>query len=337
MNNTPHILNYLRRSLARKLWQPLLFLAVSVFVLHSINAWQLLFPVSIPAGQSYRPYYRNSSYVTVTVSDLYYSGYDYFTNNQLRGHYYYTLSNNQMQIYLLQAHMGKEAPPTYDSLTFTGLLTENDSAVSMLILNLAQDLDWTAEGLAGITDAYMVDEVACYKPDTLILLGAALICQVIGLFLLLRSLLFLCFPKLSPVFLRLCHYGRPSQILADAQKQLAEECIIRTHDMALTPGYLIEFSGGTSAIVPMRAVLWAFHFGTLRFRKMSYTLHLVMETGDRYSFRNKKKEDLDTIMEQLTEHFPNFFIGYSEEHLQLVHHLLKERRSERLKKIFSKK
>lgn len=335
--NTPHILSYLRRSLARKLWQPVLFIAVSVFVLFSINAWQLLFPTRIPAGESYRPYHQHSSYVTVTVTDLYYSGYDYFVDDQLNGHYYYTLSNDQMQVYLLQAHMGKEAPATYDSLTFTGLLRDNDSAVSMLILNLAQDLDWTAEGLADITLPYMIDEVSCYKFDTMLLMAAAFLCLIAGILLLLQNLIYLCFPKLSPGFIRLYHYGSPDEILKEADQQLAEECIIRTHDMALTPGYLVEFSGSTSAIVPMRAVLWAFHFGTLHRRKMSYTLHLVMESGDRYSFRNKKKEDLDTIMEQLTLHFPNFFIGYSEEHYQLVQHLLKERKKEKRQKFFSKK
>ena len=337
MNHTPHILSYLRRSLARKLWQPFLFLSVSFFVLYSINAWQLLFPVQIPAGESYRPYFRNSSYVTVTVSDLYYSGYDYYLDDQLCGHYYYTLSDNRMQVYLLRARMGTEAVSVYPTHTFTGLLTKNDSAVSMLILNLAQELDWTAEELADITDPYMVDEVSCYSTGTLFLLAAAFLCMLIGILLLLRDLLYLCFPKLSPGFIRLYHYGDPDRLLAQVEQQLADSCIIRTNDMALTPGYLVEFSGSTSAIVPMSAVLWAFHFGTLRGRRMSYTLHLVMESGDRYSFRNKKKEDLDTIMEQLTEHFPNFFIGYSEEHRQLVEHLLYEKRRERLHKIFSKK
>lgn len=336
-SNTPHLLAYVRRSLVRKLWQPLLFFLLAALLLFPTNLIYLLFPPVIPADAPFAECFERTTYGTMTVEDLYYSGYDYYANGQLRGHFYYTLSDDQMQIYLLQASMGRNAVSYYESYSFTGMCEESDSLISSVVLELAANLNWNAESLAAITSPHLIHQVSCHRIQTVVPIAIALFCLVFGLILLVLDLFFLCVPALSPGFIRLYHSGSPDELLPEVEQQLRENCLLRTSDMALTSDYLVEFSGSTSAIVPMKHVLWAFYYGTLRFHRMKYTLYLVTEFGDHYQFRNKKKEELDTILDVLTAQFPNFFIGYSEEHRKLVAHLLKEHRKDKLSKIFSSK
>ncbi|MBO4410644.1 MAG: hypothetical protein J5794_00420, partial [Lachnospiraceae bacterium] len=51
-------------------------------------------------------------------------------------------------------------------------------------------------------------------------------------------------------------------------------------------------------------------------------------TGDTFILRNQAKKDLDAIETQLSERYPNFFYGYSEEHDRMVHYILSENEKE---------
>lgn len=159
------------------------------------------------------------------------------------------------------------------------------------------------------------------------------LCAAPALILLWQLLLFL-FPKLSRTYRRLKDYGNARSILLEAEKELSEDWFFKHNDLALTPKYLFEFNGDETAIIPLTDVLWLFRYETLvysfkaRREQLQYNMRIVTITGDRFTLKNKQKEDLDGIMDLITERYPNFFYGYSEEHDQMVHYILEENRRE---------
>ena len=154
-----------------------------------------------------------------------------------------------------------------------------------------------------------------------------------GLVLLWQLTLFL-FPKLSLAYRRLGAYGNAKAILLEAEKELSDNWFFKHNDLALTPKYLFEFNGDETAIIPLTDVLWLFRYETLvysfrdRREQLHYNMRIVTITGDRFTLKNKQKEDLDGIMDLITERYPNFFYGYSEEHDQMVHYILEENKRE---------
>ena len=146
-------------------------------------------------------------------------------------------------------------------------------------------------------------------------------------------LLYIINPLESPACRHLKKYGKLSKIIKEVEQELTDSCIIHTNNMALTPNYLIEFSEDVSAIVPLSSVLWTYKHSQLhrtwKFKKkMRYSLHVVTNKGDNYTFKNKKISDVEQILTELTNRYPKFFYGYSEEHQELVDHIIKEIKAE---------
>ena len=152
--------------------------------------------------------------------------------------------------------------------------------------------------------------------------------------ILLWLLLVFLFPKLSKTYRRLKNYGNAKAILSEAEKELSDSWFFKHNDLALTPKYLFEFNGDETAIIPLTDVLWLFRYETLvyslkeRREQLHYNMRIVTITGDRFTLKNKQKEDLDGIMDLIVERYPNFFYGYSEEHDQMVHYILEENQRE---------
>ncbi|MBO4391483.1 MAG: hypothetical protein J5825_11575 [Lachnospiraceae bacterium] len=214
---------------------------------------------------------------------------------------------------------------------------ENTTSYSRVIEDLAARTGYTRYALNNISSPIAISTVDYYsRLDQLyyvtlgILFLAALITAI-------RHLMIIIAPRCSAAALRLYQYGHPSQILKEVDEQIRHQCLIQTKDMVLTTDYLVEFSEDISAIIPLSEVLWTYEHATLwqsplvRYKKrLTYTLHITMENGEIYVFNHKWKEDVDLILRELSDSHPNFFIGYSDAHLEMVKHILQERRQEKI-------
>lgn len=170
--------------------------------------------------------------------------------------------------------------------------------------------------------------------------GMQMLCLLILLSLLLSAgllgymLLILAFPALTPAIRLLFRYGNEEEILDAAEKELNGEHIVDTGNKILTPKYLFRFIGDKSAVIPLQSVLWVFPYENLRFslrrRKqvMRYYLRIVTITGDAFTLATENRSNIDAFMHVLTERYPNFFYGYSEEHERMVRYILEESRRE---------
>lgn len=140
--------------------------------------------------------------------------------------------------------------------------------------------------------------------------------------------------RLSGLYRMLGRYGNADKILTEAAAELKRHCIFDHEGLALTSKYLFDFSDRSHAIVPLESALWVFRLQDMRFSLlkgrdlMHYSMRIYTITGDAFILRDQAKEDLDKIEELLTDHYPNFFYGYSEEHDRMVHYILAENEKE---------
>ena len=139
---------------------------------------------------------------------------------------------------------------------------------------------------------------------------------------------------LSRLYRLLERYGNADAILRDAISELKDHCIFSHGGLALTPKYLFDFSGREKAVVPLESALWVFRLQDMKYSfradrdVMHYSMRIYTITGDTFILKDQKKADLDAIEDLLTERYPNFFYGYSEEHDRMVHYLLRENEKE---------
>ena len=140
--------------------------------------------------------------------------------------------------------------------------------------------------------------------------------------------------RLSKIYCRLERYGDPDAILKEAREELDGKCIFERSDLALTPKYLIDLSPRVKAVIPLVSALWVFRLQDMRYSLkeqrdvMHYSMRIYTITGDTFVLKNREKKEFDKIEEVLTERYPNFFYGYSEEQDRMVHYILEEQARE---------
>lgn len=329
------ILKNVRQSQLKRLLLPLVFVAVMLFLFLWLPILPALRPVEIdettPLSASVN---EDRIYVRLTAHDLYYSGCDYYENGTLRGHYYYNLNDGYCRFYILAPSFGKPADTYIEAQEVIGRLEKISSGTDPVVTNLAILLNWDAASLQAVCDSYAVNVAVYLSIPEIILFSLVTVSLGAGFVLFLYYFLLFLFPRLTPTLKRLKNYGNAADILNDAEEELDKRRIFRQGNMALTTKYLFDFDADASFIIPLHDVLWVFplqdmHYSAAAKReKMIYSLRIVTIVGDTFMLKNKRKEDIDTVMEVLTDRYPNFFYGYSEEHDKMVNYILEENKRE---------
>ena len=329
-----NVLQYIRRCSIRRIWYPLFLLVLVIVFSFFLPLFQQINPNRLTLGLPkaiQTAYKAGSQYVLVPGKmTLYYTGCDNIVDGTCKGHYYYNLNQqtNTITFCCVQSNMGRSAEPELKVTNFYGRIVPLGSSQNLLAEELAKQTGWSTKKISDLTDNCMIsklDYVTWYQILLYILMA---FCLMTSLYMVLHHIAVICYPRYSPACRNLKKYGEPEEIIKEVDRQLAEECYVQTKDMALLADYLIEFSEDISVIVPLKNILWVYEHATLKqsssFKPLSYTLHIVMEDGDVHIFNNKVKEDIDVIIAELSLRYPNFFYGYSNEHYQIVKHILSD-------------
>ena len=166
--------------------------------------------------------------------------------------------------------------------------------------------------------AYYFSEPAYHRYVTTFLFIVYFGTMIYSALYLLTCLLFIRFPVLSPPCQNLIIFGHPSQMLAEAEEELATLPQLATEDMFITEHYFIMTSPYGNAIIPIHEILWIYKYSTLHkflwyHFNISYTMHII---GNKHLYVHcpkNTKSDIDGIMDYLAEANHNILVGFSEE------------------------
>ena len=323
-NYEHHITKSIRSLYKKRLPAPLIYLALLIFIWFYFNISSVVFPLTVSTFDSFDlSLQRHHPYIKTTLSDLYFTGYTQSEFGHTSGYYYYTMRNGKCLIVLLSPSTCEEGLPEIKKATVTARILQKTPSYERLLEHLSTDLDWTDDGIRGQLPAYYLSEPD-FKPVTNNILLAFLVLS--GLYAASSALcfcLYLAFPYLAPPCHCLAPFGRPKELLALAEEELATLPQLATEDMFITEHFFIETSNYGIAIVPIKEIVWIYKHSTLHkifwyHFSISYTLHITANHHVYIQCPKNIKSDIDGIIDYLAEANHDILVGFNEENRRKV-------------------
>lgn len=319
------ILSYIRKNQCKRLFYPLMLLGVVIFLVWRSPVTEYVTKRTISNAVLINDSMaKKVLYAKIKTGTLYYSGEDCLAGGELVGHYYYELIGGSCHFYLIRAVAGYPASKTLEGQTIIGRVDAFEPEIlDPLTQKLAEDISWDAKSLKSVCQKYFVNQTAYLNRREIVLMVVLLLVFVLMIVVFIRTFLYIINPRLTKTYRNLEHYGNPEKILNDVEKQIRRRILLQTKTLILTPRYLVELSDDICAIIPLPEVLWIYDHAamrrTIKGRQLSYTIHVVTMKGEEYTLTGKSHREVSAIYHELNTRYPNFFFGYSKEHLSLIH------------------
>ncbi len=341
-NYDRYIAKHIRHVYCQRLISPTLYLLILAGLWLVFPLYDILIPQSMDHPGSLEKYSgSHASYVESRLTDLYFTGYTDTVFGQTAGYYYYTLWEDQCVIVLLSPHTCEEGVPHIESVNIRGRVLKGNSAYAALLKNLAQDLNWTEEGISEKVNGYVISEPAFGLPVNRLLAAVYILTGAYALVRLLFYLLYAFVPVCCPACRKLRLFGKPSVLLSQAETELAMHPQLAAEDMFITEHFFIALSSYGVALVPIQEIIWIYKYSTLKkifwyHFNISYTLHINASRHFYIQCPKNEKSDIDGIIEYLSEANHNILVGFSEENRLKVRSMQHYRLSLHLAKIIVK-
>ncbi|MBE5917225.1 MAG: hypothetical protein E7273_10340 [Pseudobutyrivibrio ruminis] len=303
-----------------KLYAPIIFLVILVVLAIVFPVGHLLVPQLYEEDQISlsEMYNSNKNYARFDLKNLYFTGYTSKWLDRTRGYYYYTMINSECVVVLLDPNTCEQGAPTIEELNIKGEIIYDSVAARTLLGNLANDLNWNEDGILSTVSSYSISE-----PDATGFAAVAfqtfyIIFGIYSLASIVVYCLYIAFPVLSLPVQKTRAYGKPAEILAEAEEELATLPQLATEDMFITEHYFIETSSYGVAIVPIDSIIWIYKYSTMHkflWHHFSITYTLYITAGKRHYIKCPKniKSDIDGIIDYLSEANHDILVGFSEE------------------------
>ncbi|WP_406544327.1 DUF6709 family protein [Pseudobutyrivibrio sp.] len=303
-----------------RLYAPIIFLIV-------ILALAIFFPVGHMIAPRtydeedislYQLYNKKELYGKFNLKNLYFTGYTNKWLDRTRGYYYYTMINSECVVVLLSPDTCEQGSPTIENITIKGKVIYDSHSTRTLLGNLANDLNWNEDGILSTVSTYSISEPDATGLMSSLFVFLYILFAIYSVACIIIFSVYIAFPVLSLPIQKTRAYGKPAEILAEAEEELATLPQLATEDMFITEHYFIETSSYGVAIVPIDAIIWIYKYSTMHkflwhHFSITYTLHIT--AGKRHYIKCPKniKSDIDGIMDYLAEANHNILVGFSEE------------------------
>ncbi|WP_099468799.1 DUF6709 family protein [Konateibacter massiliensis] len=309
----------IRRIYIAKLVPALLFLILIGFLLYTYPFREVLFPKQLDTINSILDEHGNGQeFLTMTVPDLYYTGYDSEEKFLKKGSYYYCFIDDKCVFFLLNKKGKTPLPAELHDVTIKAKLIPNSAEQDFLLERFALDLKWTKTDLSSVSADFIVSEPDAFVLQTYLLLVLLVAFGIYALGSLLLSLLCLILPFLSPVCRPLGRGAKAKQMLSEADLELDAYREFSISTMQITRNYFFEFHTYEAKVVPIEKIVWIYKHSTLsKFWGISYTLVFHTKRG-KVKFKHKEKFEADAVLEYLSQKNPSILVGYSKANAKLA-------------------
>lgn len=318
-NHDHYISRHIRRVCRRRLVSPVLYLIILIILWVVFPLYDILFPQQLSDFNNLDTYCSDhSSYVETELDNLYFTGYTNTSFGRTNGYYYYTLQDDRCLIVLLSPRTCEEGLPQIESVQIRGRILEGNAAYDALLEQLACDLNWTKDGISKKVNSYFISEPAFRIFSSTLFMGIYFATGAYTILRLFLYVLYICLPALSPACRHLGLFGKTSELLAEAEEELATLPQLATEDMFITEHYFIVLANYGTAIVPIKEIIWIYKYSTLHkilwhHFSISYTLHITANKHLYIQCPKNMKSDIDGIIDYLSEANHNILVGFNEE------------------------
>lgn len=316
------IKNHIRKVSLKKMFFPFLLILITLYLFREIPFYNALKPIKIERLSQVEAVFEQERYfVDLSISTLYYSGYDYLVNGKVSGSYYYAIEDGICYYFLIsrEAYIKDSSTLlTLKDVRIQGKIESGENNLKELILNMAEDLSWTSAELRKVSSLFIINETEYLHSKTILMIGVNSAILIISCFLFFYELSFIVFPLLHPACIFLRRYGSSKQQVDELEDELNREIRLRCKDLIVTKKYLVEISGNHLKVLPLEQILWAykhsnFHQFRLFSNKLTYTLRVISKKSGKLISTFQPKSDVDMVLQYLEDYFPDVLVGYSKE------------------------
>ncbi len=318
-NFNHYISRHIRAYYKNRILFPIIYLIVLVILGFIYPVTSMVLPPEMDAKTSLADQYRSKTrYVNVSLKNLYFTGYTKKWLDSTVGYYYYTYHGDECVVVLLSPETSQQGLPIIEQERIHAKILYDSGAMNKLFMHLSKDLSWSPSGISSAISPYMFSEPDAVDFRTIFFLLVYFITGFYALCSFVIYGIYILWPSLSAPCQRLRYYGKPKEILAQAEEELATLPQLATEDMFITEHFFIETSRYGVAIVPISDILWIYKYSTLHkflwhHFSISYTLHITANKRRYIHCPKNIKSDIDGIMDYLAEANHDILVGFSEE------------------------
>lgn len=317
-NYNHYITKNIKAYYKRKIFSPAAYLVILLTAWQIFSLTELLFPTIAPVESTLTDIYRDDvKYVTINLTDLYFTGYTRTFLGNTTGYYYYTVQNDECFFVLLSPKTCEEGIPALSGILISAKLCQGNVSYQTLLDNMSKDLNWTSNGIRSKVSAYYLSEPDFNPIGNTLLFAFIFVTGIYAFISLTLSLLYLRFPWLSPPCQDLKLFGNVKELLAQAEEELSTLPQLAAEDIFITEHFFIFTSNYGNAIIPINEIIWIYKYSTLHkifwyHFSITYTLHISASKYLYLQCPKNIKSDIDGIIDYLSEANHNILVGFNE-------------------------
>lgn len=318
LNYDQYISRNIKEHYKRRLIPPVVYLILLLSVWNIFSLNDVFFPARMSAEATLESLAKSDTrYINATLNDLHFTGYTRTFLGSTTGYYYYTVQNGECFFILLSPDSCEEGLPTISEITVSAKLIRGGDTFSLLLNNVAKDLNWTSSGIKSKVSPYHLSEADFNPIGNTFLLFFITTTGIYALVAVTLSILFIWKPLLSPTCQDLGLFGDTKELLELAEEELATLPQLATEDIFITEHFFIFTSVYGNAIIPINEIIWIYKHSTLNkflwhHFSISYTLHITANKRLYLQCPKNIKSDIDGIMDYLSEANHDILVGFSE-------------------------
>ena len=319
--------------LKRMIW-PVFPMIVSVILLLMIPFEAMINPVKVSTVKDVITAVEDGhEYIEITIPRLVYSGYNYMKDSEVYGCYFYELVESEGCVFFLLEPFEEE---NYQSAIYNVQVKvkviETNGIFDNMLEMFSSAIDWTPEGVAGITKPYVMSEINYHYNTYVVIFILTLALFLYGATLILYNLVFVIAPWLSPklIYPKAQYDGTVFRLKSFIEHVVDEmnNAKINEGGMYITEHFFVNIGKTEFCIIPIDKIKFAYEHSTLKsflgmHLDVTYTLHLKCSNLVRYHVTKKTLEQANTILEYFKENNPDILIGYTNENRQLARTLIR--------------
>lgn len=181
-------------------------------------------------------YDAETTNVKYIAKNLYYTGFDYYVDNKLKGAYYYSVENERLIMFLVKT----DKPQMYIEQTeLKGKIIKDSMSTNHIMNQFALKNDLNSELLQDYCSEYIISEPDYpYAYVTLVYVFFAspiIICVLVFIY----TLLVWSNPVMHSQSRQLAEYGEPGAIIEELNLQLKNRLVYRKNNIYITEDYMI--------------------------------------------------------------------------------------------------
>lgn len=324
----------IRRSSFRHMIVPIITAVLCIGIYFLLPFAEVFKPETVTSSKdAINKYNAGTNYVKVELDKLYYTGYDVCSGDEVVASYYYEITDNKCTFYILSGEMIEEKPLSIKNVKVKVHMVQKDGLLENMISSFATNLEWTTEGLEGVTSLVVMDQTSYYEERYIIayvLLLTAIIYSIV--YVVINIIIILC-PRIH--YSLISFYTSQRHSLSKAYRILKSDfernIVFSAGDMYISEKYLYNLGKNEFSLVPLDKIVNVYEHGKLKtifgiHLKITHTMVFRTKNGRKIVVSGKDTENTQLITEYLKKNYPNVLWGHTKENNQQIKGSIKEYR-----------